>query len=144
MREIQPPGRGLLGSHGKNVGIGACLKERESAGQDEIRNEERIVAARHFCREEEQRPDGIERQSEQDSGFVGIFADEHRRRKRHRKVAAVECDLNQSAVRHAHPEDFGKRLDHRVGDIVGESPECEARGDQNEWNDIADSVFVQK
>ena len=50
----------------------------------------------------------------------------------------------ENSARNAHPEDFGKRLDHRVGDIVGESPECEARGDQNEWNDIADSVFVQK
>ena len=142
--KVQTPRRGLLGAHGKNVGIGARFEEGEPAGQNEIGDEERVVAARHFRRKEEKRAKGIQRKSQQNAGLVGVFPDEHCRGKRHGEISAVEGDLHQGSVGYAHSENFRKRLDHRVGDVVGESPECEARGDQNEGKGITDSVLVQK
>ena len=39
-------------SHGKNIRITACFEERQSAGQNEISNQKRIILTRHFGGEE--------------------------------------------------------------------------------------------
>ena len=42
----------------------------------------------------------------------------------HAEIAAIEGKLHQSAVGHAHAENLGKSLHHRVGDVVGKAPQA--------------------
>ena len=48
--------------------------------------------------------------------------------------------LDHGALGDAHAEDFGKRLHHRAGYIVGEAPEGEAAGYQHEGYEQVDAV----
>ena len=47
----------------------------------------------------------------------------------HGEISAIEGNLHQCAIGDTHPEDFRECFYHRIGDIIGESPEGEAAGD---------------
>ena len=144
LSEIQPTGRGLLRPHREDVGVGAGLQKRQPAGQNEVGEQKGIVGAGHLRREEEQRAERVQPQSHQNPRLVGESADEHRRWKRHREIAAVEGDLHQRSVGHAHAEDLRKRLHHRIGDVVGEAPQGKTRSDQNKRQHVTDAVRPQQ
>ena len=122
--EIQSAGSCCFIAHREDVWVRTGFEERETASQDKVGEEERIVFACHLGREEEQCADGVHTQSHQDTCLIGILADEHGSRKGHGEIATIEGNLHQSTIRHTHAEDFGERLHHRVGDVVGESPQC--------------------
>ena len=142
--EVEAPGgRGRV-AHREDVRIGAGLQETEPAGKDEVGDEERPVGAGGTGRDEQERPGGVQPEPHQDAALVGEAADEDGGGKRHREVAAVEGHLGEGALRDAHPEDLGERLHHRVGDIVGETPQREARGDEDEGEQVVHSLILEK
>ena len=60
LRQVQSACSCFFCTHRKDVRIARCLQEGESAGQDEVGEEKRIVFARHLCRIEEECTEGIE------------------------------------------------------------------------------------
>ena len=60
LRQVQSACSRLFGSHREYVRIARCLQKGESAGQDEVGEEEWIVFAHHLCRIEEECAEGIE------------------------------------------------------------------------------------
>ena len=132
---VQSARGGLFGAHREDVGVAGGLKERESAGHDEIGDEETAIHAHHLRREEEQRARGIKPEAHQHARLVGELADEHGGGEGHAEIAAVEGHLNQSALGDAHAENLREGLHHRVGDVVGKAPEGEAEGDEDEGDE---------
>ena len=54
----------------------------------------------------------------------------------HAEIAAIKGKLHQGAVSHAHSENLGKSLHHRVGDVVGEAPQGETTGHQDKGQQV--------
>ena len=127
---------GFLGAHREDVGVAGGLEERESAGHDEIGDEEASVDAHHLGREEEQRARGIEPEAHQHTRLIREFPNEDGCREGHAEVASVEGHLHECSLGDAHPEDLGEGFHHRVGDVVGKAPEREAEGDQDEGDEV--------
>ena len=142
LRQVQPACRRLLVAHRQDERIGRCLQERKAAGQDEIRDQERIIAPDLRRRDEHQGAECIQAQAHQDAALVGKPADKQGRRQGHAEIASVEGHLHQRPVSHAHPEDFRERLDHRIGNVIGKAPQRKAAGHQNEREHIADPVPI--
>ncbi len=120
--QIQTARRGRLIPHRKNIRIGTGLQKRQTAGQDEISHQKWIIHARHTRRNKQQRPSRIQSQSNQYARLIGILADKQRSRKSHRKIAPVKSELHQSPIHHAHSENLGKSLHHRIGNVISKSP----------------------
>lgn len=51
--------------------------------------------------------------------------------------------MDEGTVGDAHPEYFGECLDHRVGDVISETPESKAEGYEHERDHVADPVLAQ-
>ena len=125
LRHVQPSRRRLLVAQREDERVGRGLQEGQTEGEDIQRDTEERELLVVGGGDEEERADGIERQSEQDAALIGIAPDEQRRRNGHRGIAAVEGELNQRGLggRQFHHGLEGGH--HRVGDVVGEAPECE-------------------
>ena len=134
---VQAPRGGLLASHREDVGVAGGLEERESAGHDEIGDEETAIHAHHLRGEEEQRARGIKPEAHQHARLVRELADEHRGGEGHAEIAAVEGHLHQRTFGDAHAENLGESLHHRVRDVVGKAPKREAEGHEDEGDEIA-------
>ena len=132
---VQAPRGGLLGAHRQDVGIAGGLEERESAGHDEIGDEEASVDAHHLGREEEQRARGIEPEAHQHTRLIAELADEHGGGEGHAEIASVEGHLYECPFGDAHAENLRECLHHRVRDVVGKAPEREAEGYQDEGDE---------
>ncbi len=141
--EIQSAHRGAFRSHGEDIGITARLEKRETAGEDEVGYEERIVTAGEHGRIEQECSDGIEAESGEHTGLVGVAANEYGRREGHGEISAVEGHLDERAVGDAHAEYLGESLYHGVGYVVGKPPQCKAAGDEYERYQIIDTVVSQ-
>ena len=77
------------------------------------------------------------------AGLIRIPADKYSSRKSHCKITTIKSDLHQCAIRHTHTEYLGESFYHRIGYVIGKSPECKTTGDENKRNKIADAVFAQ-
>lgn len=60
LRQVQSACSRLFGSHRQNVRVARCLQKGESAGKDEVGEEEWIIFAHHLCWIEEECTEGIE------------------------------------------------------------------------------------
>ena len=142
--EVQPPGGRRRVAHREDVRVRAGLQEAEAAGEDEIGDQERPVRARGTGRDEQEGACRVQAQAHQDAALVREAADEDGGREGHREISAVEGDLRQGALRHAHPENLGERLHHRVRDIVRKTPQREACGDQDEGQQIVRPLILEE
>ena len=134
--QVQSAGRGLFVAERKDERIGGRLEKCESERQDIERDAEERELLPFGCRDEEEGSDGIECQAEQDAALVGIFADEQGGRNRHRGISAVEGELDERGFRHGDFHDGLEGCHHRVGDVVGESPQGEQRRDEYEREEV--------
>ena len=101
-----------------------------------------MVVARQFGRKKRQGTQCIQSETQQDPGLIRIFPDKHGCRKSHREITSVEGHLYQGTVGHTHPEYLRESLDHRIGDVVGKSPQGKTCGYQDKRSQVADSVFA--
>lgn len=69
-----------------------------------------------------------------------MAADEQGSRQGHAEVAPIEGHLNQRAIGHAHAENLGEGLHHRVGDVVGKAPQGKAAGHHDEREHITHAL----
>ena len=73
-------------------------------------------------RDEEEGPDGIEREAEQDARLIAIAADEECGRNGHRGIAAVEGKLNHRGLAGRKFHDGLERRHHGIRDVIGKTP----------------------
>ena len=127
LRQIQPSCGILLRAQRQDKRIGRGLQKGQPEGEDIEREAEEREALLCRCRDEEESPHSIECQSQQDAFLVAVAADEQGRRHCHRGIAAIESKLYQARLCR---RQFHQRLEsrhHRVGDVVGESPQRKQR-----------------
>ena len=140
--KVESSSGGFFRTHRENIRVATGFEERQSAGHDEVSNEEATVGANHLRRKEEQGTCGIESESHQHTCLVAIFADEDGCRECHAEVASIERQLYERTFRDTHAENLGEGLYHGIGDVVGKSPKGEAEGDKDERNEIADTILL--
>ena len=140
--EIESARGSFFRTHRKNIRIATRFEERQSAGHDEIGNEETAVGTNHFRWKEKKGACGIESESHQHTSLVTVFTYEDSSRKRHAEIASIESQLHEGTFRDTHAENLGECLHHGVGDVVGKSPEGKTKGYENERNKIADTIFA--
>ena len=143
LRQVQAPRGRFLAAHGEDVGVAARLQEGQAARQDEVGDEEGEVHPRQHRGIEQESPEGVQPQPQHDARLVRVLADEDGGRIGHGEVAPVEGHLHQCALGDAHAENLRERLHHGVGDVVGEAPQGETRGNQDEGHHITDVAFMQ-
>ena len=136
LREVQSARRGLFRTKRQDERIGGRFEKSESEGQDVERQAEEHETLLRGCRNEQECADGVECQTEQNAFFITEFSDEQGRRNRHRSVAAVEGELHHRRLGRRQFHHGLKRCHHRVCDVIGEAPEGEQRGDENEGDEI--------
>ena len=68
--EVQPAGSGRFVAHAEDIGIRTGFEERESAGEDEVGDQEWKVEAGFAGRDKHQRTACIKGETDQDSRFV--------------------------------------------------------------------------
>ena len=95
MGHVQAAGGCFFWSHRQDVGITRGLKERQSAGHDEVGHEEASIDAYALGREEQQGTCGIEGEPHEHTGLVGKLADEDGSGECHTEIAAIKGYLNQ-------------------------------------------------
>ena len=122
LRQIESACGSLFGSHRQDVGVARCLKKRQTAREDEVGGEERIVLARHLGGIEKESAQSVESQAYEYASLVAEPAYEHGCRERHSEVAAIEDNLHHCAVSCRHAEYLGEGFHHRIGYIVGKAP----------------------
>jgi hypothetical protein len=121
--EVEAAGRGALVAHREDIGIGRGFQEGQPAGHDEIGEQEGVEVERPAGGNKEQASAGVEGEAQQNAAFVGEFLDEDGRRNGHERVAAVEGALHERTLEVGQQQDVLERRHHRIGDVVGESPE---------------------
>ena len=135
--EIETTGSSLLTAERQNERVGGCLNE----GQTEREHIERQTEERELLigrsGDKHKRADSVEAETEQTGLFIAVATDEERSRDSHGSIASVECKLHHRGLCRREVHHRLKRRHHRIGDIVGESPEGEKRGDEHERDHIA-------
>ena len=122
LRHVQPSGCCLLSTHGKDIGVAAGFKKRQSAGEDEICKQEHGKHSYCLGWEKQECAQGIQSQAHEHTALIGIFAYEHGSRKSHGEIAAIESQLHKRAFSGAHLKYSRESLNHRIGNVVGKAP----------------------
>ena len=133
----------FLATHTIDIRVTRGLKERQSAGQNEVGQQEGVVHTCQFGREEHKRTDGKKAQSHHDARLKRVALDKHGGREGHGEIAQIEGHLYQGAFCDAHAEDLREGFDDRTCHVVGKAPEGKTRRNQNKWHQKVDAVFGQ-
>ena len=139
--QVQSSCRRFRFSHRQNKRVGTRFQETQSASQDEISHQERIIIPDACCGDEHQRSDGIQSQSHQDTRLIAEALNEQCSRQCHTEIASVESHLHQRPFRHTHAENLRETLHHRVRDIIGKAPQGKAACYQDKRHQVIDTVF---
>ena len=136
LRKVQPARGVLLAPEREDEWTRGGLQEGQTEGEDVEREAEvgELLVGRRG--DEEEGAHSVEGKSKEDALLVGELPDEERRRDGHRGVTAVEGKLHKRGFRRAQLHHRLERCYHRVGDVVGEAPQREQRGDEDEREQI--------
>ena len=117
--------------------IGGGFEEGEAAGDDEEGEEEETVTAGDGGGPEEEGTRGVEQKSDDETGFVAGALHHECGGDGEEEVAHIESGLHEAGLKAGDGERLHEMADEDVVEIVGNAPEEEEGGDEDEGEEMS-------